>query len=196
MHTLGAVVGDSGAFRPQEFSHDCPSFATEMDLRATSERTCWGGLFVSKAYAGVDPGRNESLGSTRDALAVALLSAVDPQGPLEEVFLFRATGAPLASWSRHASPPEIVTTMAATLWGSVTTLIEAVGGPSPSCAWTEAGDRILFVCKVPPQGVLLLIAPKSVDRVRFNEEAERLRSALSDTRASTPADRVALRASK
>jgi len=116
------------------------------------------------------------VGSERGA---ALLSAIDLNGPAEVVMLLKRTGAVLGGWTRNDVRQDVISVMAATMIGSVSTLIEALGGRSPSSIAIEAGDHRMHVSRADPQLVIVLLAPLSVSGQALREESDRLASVLS-----------------
>ena len=94
----------------------------------------------------------------------APFSSIDPEGPLEAAFLMRRTGVVIASWTRPDLVSEVVSVMAATMLGSIETMSEALGCPSPEHVAVETDACRLFATRVEPQALLVLIAPREVDR--------------------------------
>lgn len=121
----------------------------------------------------------------RDAMPTALLSAIDPDGPLEGVLLFKRTGVALASWTRSAVPMDVVTVMAATLVGSLDTIVGALGEGSPETIFLEAESRRILIAKVEPQAALALVGPASLPEAFLRQEANRLLRQIVPPKALT-----------
>ena len=105
---------------------------------------------------------------------VSLPSTREPDGSLEAAILFKRTGALLSAWTRAPVAQDVVTVMAATLLGSVQTLIEAIGDASPASVILETDLRRILVAKVDSQVALLLVAPKSVSQSTLRQSARRI----------------------
>jgi len=116
----------------------------------------------------------------------ALLSAIDLNGPAEVVMLLKRTGVVLGGWTRNDVPQNVISVMAATMIGSVATLLEALGGRSPPSIDIEAGEHRMHVSRADPQSVIVLIAPLSVSGQSLREESDRLTSILT----KLPGDRI------
>ncbi len=95
-------------------------------------------------------------------------------GSLEAVFLLKQTGIPLASWTRAPVPQEVVSVMAATMWGSLDTMVRTLGGQSPRSALLEIDDRCIFMRAVEPNWTLLLVAERTAGKRRLRHEAQRI----------------------
>jgi len=61
---------------------------------------------------------------------IDLSSVVESQQPLEAVLLITRTGAQLGAWTRNSVPIDVLSVMAATLVGSIETLMTALGALS------------------------------------------------------------------
>ena len=116
----------------------------------------------------------------------ALLSAVDLDGPVDVVMLLKRTGVVLAAWTRNDVPQDVVSVMAATMIGSVETLLEALEGERPPSIDIEAGGQRIHVSRADHQSVIVLVAPVSVSSEVLREESNRLASVLS----GIPEDRI------
>jgi predicted regulator of Ras-like GTPase activity (Roadblock/LC7/MglB family) len=108
---------------------------------------------------------------------------LDPE--LEAAFLLKQTGIPLAAWTRNPVPQEVISVMAATLWGSLDTMIRTLGGTGPRSAVLEVEDRRIFAVLVEPNWTLLLIAPSSMGMRRLRRTARTLLGRVTDTRKNT-----------
>jgi len=93
---------------------------------------------------------------------------------LEAVVLMKATGILVASWTRSAVPQEVLGVMAATMWGSLDTMVRTLGGSAPRSVMVEVDDRRIVARKVPPSWMLLLVAPRSMARSRMSRATERI----------------------
>ncbi len=109
----------------------------------------------------------------RDAFA-SIFESTDLDGSLEAAFLLKQTGIALASWTRVPVPQEVVSVMAATMWGSLDTLVRTLGGQSPRSALLEIDDRCILVRPVEPNWMLLLFVERDVDKRRLRREAQRI----------------------
>jgi predicted regulator of Ras-like GTPase activity (Roadblock/LC7/MglB family) len=106
---------------------------------------------------------------------------------LEAAFLLKQTGIPLAAWTRNPVPQEVISVMAATLWGSLDTMIRTLGGTGPRSAVLEVEDRRILAILVDPNWTLLLIAPSSMSLRRLRRTAEHLLGQVAERRRTTPA---------
>ncbi len=95
-------------------------------------------------------------------------------GTLEAVLLLKKTGITLASWTRDAVPREVVSVMAATMWGSLDTMIRTLGGEPPRSAYLELEDRQILALQVEPNWTLLLVGPSTLGKRRLRREAQRI----------------------
>lgn len=95
------------------------------------------------------------------------------------MLLLRRTGALIASWSRNGAAADVVSVMAATLYGSIETMVGALGSPAPSSVFLETDLRRMLLSRVGSQNVLLLVAARSVRRSVLRRELQRLSSTLS-----------------
>lgn len=103
-----------------------------------------------------------------------VLEPAEFDGVFEAVFLLKQTGIALAGWTRSAVPREVVSVMAATMWGSIDTMVRTLGGEAPRSAYLETEDRRVLAMQVDPNWTLLLIAPRSTGRRRLRNEAQRI----------------------
>lgn len=100
-----------------------------------------------------------------------LFSPSESGGVLEAAFLLKKTGIALASWSRDPLPQEVVSVMAATMWGSLDTMVRTLGGEGPRSALVEVESHRILAMQVEPNFMLLLVAPRSVGKTRLRQEA-------------------------
>jgi len=131
-------------------------------------------------------GMGRVMGDFGGGRGAALLSAIDLDGPVEVVMLLKRTGVVLGGWSRNDVPHNVISVMAATMIGSVSTLLEALGGRSPPSIDIEAGEHRMHVSRADPQSVIVLVAPLVVSGQALREESDRLASVLS----RLPEDRI------
>lgn len=124
------------------------------------------------------PGGMTASKTERDGLS-GLFSSADLEGTLEAAFLLKQTGIPLASWTRAPVSHEVVSVMAATMWGSLDTMVRTLGGEGPRSALLEVDDRRILALRVEPNWTLLLIAPRSVGKRRLRHEAQGILERLS-----------------
>ncbi len=111
-----------------------------------------------------------------------LFSSSDFDGTLEAAFLLKSTGIALAAWTRAPVPQEVVTVMAATMWGSLDTMVRTLGGEAPSSAYLELEDRRMLAMQVEPNWMLLLVGPRTTGRRRLRHEAQRIMERISRMR--------------
>lgn len=121
-----------------------------------------------------------------------IFSSVMLDGPLEAAFLLKQTGIPVAAWSRSPVPQEVISVMAATMWGSLETLIRALGGAGPRSAVVEVEDRRILATLVEPHWTLLLVAPRSVGTRRLHAEARRVLERVNQAREHAGPRRTAV----
>lgn len=103
-----------------------------------------------------------------------VFASSDFDGSLEAALLLKHTGIPLASWTRATVPKEIVSVMAATMWGSLDTMVRSLGGEAPRSAYLEVEDRRMLALQVEPNWTLLLVGPSSIGKRRLRREAQRI----------------------
>ena len=96
---------------------------------------------------------------------IDLSSAVGSQEPLEAVLLITRTGAQLGAWTRNSVPVDVLSVMAATLVGSIETLMTALGAASPREVSLMIDGRRVFVSKVNAQVVLVIVAAGGMTEV-------------------------------
>lgn len=109
-------------------------------------------------------------------------SEMDFDGALEAVFILKQTGIALAAWTQSPVPQEVVSVMAATMWGSIDTMVRTLGGQGPRTVLVEIEDRLILALRVEPSWTLLLIAPRTVGRLRLRHEAQRITERISRVR--------------
>ena len=111
-----------------------------------------------------------------------LFSPSDFDGVLDAALLMKQTGIPLAAWTRTPVPLEVVSVMAATMWGSLDTLVRTLGVDGPRSALLEIEDRRILAMLVEPNWTLLLVSPRSVGKRRLRYEAQRIVERVSRLR--------------
>ncbi len=122
----------------------------------------------------------------------SIFDSADLDGFLEAAFLLKQTGIALASWTRVPVPLEVISVMAATMWGSLDTMVRTLGGQSPRSALLEIDERCILVKPVEPNWTLLLVAGRDVGKRRLRREAQRILERVAAVRLRTvPRYRVA-----
>lgn len=106
---------------------------------------------------------------------------------LEAAFLLKQTGIALAAWTRTPVPQDVVSVMAATMWGSLDTMVRTLGGEAPRSAYVDLGDRRILVMQVEPNWTLLLVGPRTSGKRRLRREAQRILERVSRVRANATA---------
>lgn len=101
------------------------------------------------------------VGTVDGALPESLLAVSEEHG-FDAVLVFSGSGRLLSGWTRDPVPTEIVTVMAATLLGSVDTLLESLGGPKASSVFLRVGAKRLLLQPVDRARNLILIAQEHV----------------------------------
>ncbi len=112
-----------------------------------------------------------------------ILSSSELEGSLDAALLLKSTGIVVASWTHEPAPREVMSVMAATMWGSLDTLIRSLGGEAPRGAYLEVQDRRMLVRLVEPNWILLLVGPRTAGKRRLRQEAQRIADRLSRIRA-------------
>ncbi len=64
--------------------------------------------------------------------------------------------------------------MAATMWGSLDTMIRTLGGEGPRYVLVEVEGRRILAMQVELNWTLLLVAPQSLGKRRLRQEAQRI----------------------
>ena len=121
-----------------------------------------------------------------------IFSDIEHDGFLEAAFLLKQTGIPVAAWSRSPVSQEVISVMAATMWGSLDTLVRTLGGAGPRSAVLEVENRRILATLVEPRWTLLLVAPRSVGKRRLRAEARRVLERVNQAREETMARRAAV----
>src|SRR2546428_13730729 len=89
---------------------------------------------------------------------IDLSSVVESREPLEAALLIPRTGPQLGTWTRNSVPVDVLSVMAATLIGSVETMMTALGASSPNEGSLMIDGRRVFVGKANAQVVLVIVA--------------------------------------
>ncbi len=141
-------------------------------MRATGGRNLSGEPFLllpaSRTLAGV---RSATKGGEGEFQSRNVLA---PASALEAVLLIRRTGALVDAWTRHPIPREVVTVMAATMIGSIETLVGALGGASPETVLVEVDDRRILATKMDSYSLLVAIAAPKVSEAALRREAQQI----------------------
>lgn len=101
-------------------------------------------------------------------------AALEPNGFLEAAVLLKRTGAPIVSWTRTPVAADVVATMAATMLGSVETIVGALGGPGIDRVAVRTPKRRMVARNVNGQVLLFLVAPSFISEERLQAEADRI----------------------
>src|SRR5437899_4061968 len=113
---------------------------------------------------------------------IDLSSAVGSQEPLEAVLLITRTGAQLGAWTRNSVPVDVLSVMAATLVGSIETLMTALGASSPHEVSLMIDGRRVFLTKVNARVVLVIVAAGGMTEVALRNRSEEHTSELQSLR--------------
>ncbi len=111
-----------------------------------------------------------------------LFSSTQFDSAVEAAFLLKPAGITVAAWTRAPVSREVISVMAATMWGSLDTMIQTLGGDGPRFALMEIGDRRILEMRVEPNWTLLLVASTAVGKQRLWHEAQRIVERLSRIR--------------
>ena len=109
---------------------------------------------------------------------------------IECALLLKRNGRLLASWARDPVSLEVVTIMAATTVGSLETMMESLRAPSLQTIEIVASGMRLFVQKVEPQSVLVLMAKEAVPDAALRDAARALLAKLPPASNGTTPRRV------
>lgn len=126
----------------------------------------------------VSPGRTFAAKADRFDLS-EIFAPSEFDGALEAALLLKQTGIALATWTRDTVPREVVSVMAATMWGSLDTMIRALGGDTPRSAYLELEDRRMLAMHVEPNWTLLLVGPRTIGKRRLRRDAQRILERLA-----------------
>jgi predicted regulator of Ras-like GTPase activity (Roadblock/LC7/MglB family) len=137
--------------------------------------------FLSLGLYAPGPWRDTIRTTSGDSLS-KIFTAEGLDASLEAAFLLKQTGIPIAAWTRNPVPQDVISVMAATMWGSMDTMIRTLGGTGPESAMLEVAERRILAARIEPNWTLLLIAPRSVGRRRLGREASRIFAKVSRAR--------------
>ena len=112
-------------------------------------------------------------------ISTAFTETIDSKGSLEVALLMRRTGTIIGAWTKGDISQEIVSVMAATMLGSIETMSEALGCPSPERALVETDRCRMFAETFEPHGVLVLVATKDLSAVDLQRASLDIRARLS-----------------
>ncbi len=93
---------------------------------------------------------------------------------VDVAMLLRRNGRVLAAWSRTPLSWEVVSIMAATMVGSLETMLEALRSVSPQQMSVVAGGNRFLLQKVEPQALLVLVAKEAVPESHLRDALRRL----------------------
>ncbi len=129
---------------------------------------------------------------TLRAVPPDFFSHLQTEGRIETALLLKRNGRLLAAWSKAAVAWEVLSIMAATALGSLDTMLETLHAPSlKTVTLTTAGNRI-FLQKVEPQAVLVLVAKETVSEAVMKDLARRILDRLPSPANPEPPRRVTL----
>ena|SRR5437899_2999094 len=114
-----------------------------------------------------------------EEISASVLETIDSQGFIEVALLMRRTGKILGAWTKGEISPEIVSVMAATMLGSIETISEALGRPSPERAVVETEGCRMLAEKFEPHGVLVLMGTKDLSADALQSASLRIRERVS-----------------
>ncbi|HLE55186.1 MAG TPA: roadblock/LC7 domain-containing protein [Thermoplasmata archaeon] len=118
-------------------------------------------------------------------------ASIETTGPLEAAILLKRNGQSLAAWTKRSIPLEVITVMAATMLGSLETLVETLGESTPESLSITTGKTRIFLQKLEPAAALVLVAHASVSETQLRDTARRLVSRLPPPAPSNrPQNRV------
>ena len=123
-----------------------------------------------------------------EEISASVFETIDANGFIEVALLMRRTGKILGAWTKGEISPEIVSVMAATMLGSIETITEALGRPSPERAVVETERCRMLAEKFEPHGVLVLIATRDLSTDALQRASLRIRDRVSA--ASVGAERT------
>ncbi len=121
--------------------------------------------------------RNPEMSVTASA-PIDLSSVVESQEPVEAVLLITRTGAQLGAWTRNSVPVDVLSVMAATLVGSIETLMSALGASSPEEVSLVIDGRRVLVRKVNSQVVLVVVVTAKMTEVALRAATRQIITSL------------------
>ena len=120
----------------------------------------------------------------------ALFSSATLDASLEAAFLLKPTGILVAGWTRSDVPREVISVMAATMWGSLDTITRTLGGTAARSVMVEADPFRIHAVQVPPNWTLLLVGPRTMGSRHLRREASRIIGLLPPLRKESAARRL------
>ena len=144
-----------------------------VTIRQLKEFSLYGPRYSSEAYSSEGPlvlrtsdiseaGKVNLETAPRISISKADLEAYRV---LRGDLLITRTGAQLGAWTRNSVPIDVLSVMAATLVGSIETLMTALGASSPREVSLMIDGRRVFVSKVNAQVVLVIVAAGGMTEV-------------------------------
>ncbi len=121
-----------------------------------------------------------------------IFSSATLDSSLEAAFLLKPTGILVAGWTRSDVPRDVISVMAATMWGSLDTITRTLGGSMARSVMVEADPFRIHALQVPPNWTLLLVGPRSMGKRRIHREALRILDLLPPPRKENTARRLAV----
>lgn len=109
---------------------------------------------------------------------IDLSSVVESNEPLEAVLVITRTGAQLGAWTRNSVPVDVLSVMAATLVGSIETLMAALGASSPQEVSLVIDGRRVLVRKVSHQVVVVVVAASGMTDLALRATARQIVKSL------------------
>src|SRR2546425_5769933 len=120
-----------------------------------------------------------------DILAT-VVETIDSEGSIEVALLMRRTGTILGAWTKGDISREIVSVMAATMMGSIETMSEALGCPSPERAVVETERCRMLAEKFEPHGILVLVGTKDLSAGALQRASRPIRDRPSAASGGAP----------
>ena len=111
----------------------------------------------------------------------AAFEELKPDAWLEAVLYLKRTGLPIATWTRHSAQKSVLEVMAATMVGSVETLLEALGCSTPQSIMLEADEHRVLVTRCGAQTSLVLVTSRTVGEAVLRHESLRILRQLTSS---------------
>ena len=108
------------------------------------------------------------------AVSPDFFSDLEADSQIDVAILLRRNGRVLAAWSRSPVQWEVVSIMAATMVGSLETMLETLRSMSPPAMTVVAGGNRILLQKHEPQSLLVLVAREAVPESHLRDTARRL----------------------
>lgn len=109
----------------------------------------------------------------------AVFDTIDPRGSIELAIVMRRTGTVLAAWTKEEVPRDVVSVMAATMIGSIETMSEALGCPSPERATVETESCRMLAEKFGDQAVVVVVGKRETSAEALQRTARQILDRLS-----------------